>query len=78
VLFDKALEGFLKSGYHKREVSRTLFLKSKFFRSTNDHTKADELEQSAGVLYREICPGYPLSLKPVMQDFDNIVAFWSR
>jgi hypothetical protein len=63
---------------HKNEIARTTFLKGKLFEATGKSQKASIALRVASRLRKEITKEDRDVKSLTTQDFDDIIAFWTR
>lgn len=63
---------------HKPEIARTTFLKGKLFEASGKPQKASIALRVATRLWKEITKKDRDVKSLAMEDFDGLVAFWSR
>jgi hypothetical protein len=63
---------------HKSEIARTTFLKGKLFEASGKTQKASIALRVATRLWKEITKKDRDVKSLAMEDFDGLVAFWSR
>lgn len=79
-LIDQALESWrMDTASFKPEIARTTWLKARQVKLSGNVAAAAELESKAASLRAEILPGDQRTSKHLTdEDFDDLVAFWSR
>ncbi|RMJ08484.1 hypothetical protein CDV36_011905 [Fusarium kuroshium] len=74
-----SLRIFKSRSYLANELSRTTFKRSQLHRLMGEDSDADELREKAYKIRKKLKPGDTVPVEKLTEeDFDNLVAFWSR
>ncbi|RSL75516.1 hypothetical protein CEP51_010797 [Fusarium floridanum] len=74
-----SLRIFKSRSYLANELARTTFKRSQLHRLMGEDSEADELREKAYKIRKKLKPGDTVPVEKLTEeDFDNLVAFWSR
>jgi hypothetical protein len=74
-----SLRIFKSRSYLAHELARTTFKRSQLHRLMGEGCEADELREKAYKIRKKLKPGDTVPVEKLTEeDFDSLVAFWSR